>query len=321
MRTNSLLLALLAVAALFASPFFGVASISISNVLEPQSVDALVFWQIRMPRALLAFFAGGALALSGLLFQTLFRNPLMDTFTIGVSSGATLGAAVAIYFGLSSMFLGFSFMTLFGFFGAVLTIALLVAMGARMRSFSNQSLLLLGVALSHFYASILFVIYYTGGVLETHAIVRFTLGNLGISGFLELVPIVLFVLLLVATALFFAPEVRLLEVSEENAKLKGVDSAKVVTMLLVAVSLAVGAITSIAGPIGFIGLIIPHLLKKLFKKEATKLILPSFFGGAAFLLLCDIASRSLGTESEIPIGVVTGVLGGPFFIYLVMTRK
>jgi iron complex transport system permease protein len=321
MRNSSLILFVVAVLALCLSPFFGVASISFSNIFDAGGVDALIFWQIRAPRALLTFFTGGTLALSGLLFQTLFRNPLMTPFTLGVSSGATLGAAIAIHLGLGAAILGFSFVTLFGFLGAVLTVALLIAIGSRMHSFSNQSLLLLGVALSHFYAAILFVIYYTGSVLETHMIVRFTLGNLGISGFSEIIPVAVFSALLIFSALFFAPEIRLLSISEENARLKGVDSVKVVTILLVSISIAVGTVTSIAGPIGFVGLIIPHLLKKLFKKEASSLIPASFFGGAAFLLLCDITARSLGTQSEIPIGVITAALGGPFFIYLILSRR
>ncbi len=320
MRNYNLALLALAIVALVLSPFFGVASVRLSNVFDASSVDALIFWQIRAPRAALAFCAGGALALSGLLFQTLFRNPLMTPFTLGVSSGATLGAAVAIYLGLNAAVFGFSIITLFAFFGSVTTVALLVALATKMHSFSNQNLLLLGVALSHFYAAILFVIYYAGGVFETHAIVRFTLGNLGVSGFLELAPVVIFSVLLIGVALYFAPELRLLSTSEENARLKGVDATKVAAVILIAVSVAVGAVASVAGPIGFVGLIIPHLLKKLLKKESASLIITSFLGGGAFLLLCDITARSFGTDSEIPIGVVTAALGGPFFVYLILSR-
>lgn len=320
MRKYNALLAALALIVFFCSPFVGVASISPQNIFESGSVDALVFWEIRTPRAVLAFFVGAALALSGLLFQTLFRNPLMTPFTLGVSSGATLGAAIAIYLGLGASLLGFSAVTLFAFLAAVVTTLLLAAFAGRFRSFATMNLLLLGVALSHFYMAFLFVIYYVGSSLQIHSIVSFTLGNLSTTGFTELSPVVVFSLSLLFVSLFFAPELKLLAVSDENAKLKGVDTTKVTLALLLAVSAAVGAAVSVAGPIGFVGLIIPHLLKKLFRRPAGSLVLTTFIGGGIFLLLCDIVSRSMGTDSEVPIGVVTAFLGGPFFIYLILSR-
>ncbi len=319
MRKYNILLTLSALIVLAASPFVGIASISYENIFDTASADALIFWEIRAPRAVLAFFAGGTLALSGLLFQTLFRNPLMTPFTLGVSSGATLGAAIAIYIGFGVSFFGFSLITLFAFAASIATVALLLLFSNRSAS-SSQNLLLLGVALSHLYTAILLVIYYSGSILQAHSIIRFTLGNLGTTGFLELTPVALFAVSLLFAALYFTPELRLMGVCEENAKLKGVDTKKVTLLLLLFVSLAVGSVVSIAGPIGFVGLVVPHLLKKLFLRPSHTLVFGSFVGGGAFLLFCDILSRTSGFESEIPIGVVTAFLGAPFFIYLILSR-
>jgi len=318
-KTNSILV-VLALCALCTSPFIGVADVSYGKIFDPLSADALIFWELRLPRTVLAFFVGGALALSGLLFQTLFRNPLMSPFTLGVSSGATLGAAIAIYFGFSASILGFSAVTLFAFVGAVCTVALLAAFFTRAHLGGN-SLLLFGVAMSHFYAALLLVIYYAGGLMQTHSIVRFTLGNLAVTGFYELIPILLFSCMLLLAAYYFKPELELLGVSEENAKLKGVDTTKTTAFILLFVSLCVAAAVSIAGPIGFVGLIVPHIIKRLFARPASSLVLASFLGGGLFLLVCDALSRIASTDSEIPIGVVTAFFGAPFFIYLILSRR
>jgi iron complex transport system permease protein len=319
MQKYNAAITLLAFIVFGASPFVGIASISYENIFDASSADALIFWEIRAPRTLLAFFTGGALALSGLLFQTLFRNPLMTPFTLGVSSGATLGAAIAIYIGLNASFFGFSLITLFAFAASIMTVVLLLAFSSKSAA-SGQNLLLLGVALSHLYTAVLLVVYYSGSALQAHSIIRFTLGNLGTTGFAELIPVALFAVLLLFAALYFAAELRLLGVCEENARLKGVDTKKVTLLLLLFVSLSVGSAVSIVGPIGFVGLVVPHLLKKLFLRPSYMLIFASFVGGGAFLLLCDILSRSVGFESEIPIGVVTAFLGAPFFIYLILSR-
>lgn len=319
MRKYNILLAFVAVTAAAVSPFVGVADISYSKIFEAGSADSLIFWELRLPRTLLAFFVGGALALSGMLFQTLFRNPLMSPFTLGVSSGATLGAAIAIYLGLSASILGFSAVTLFAFFTAIFTVILLSLFHTKAR-LQPGSLLLFGVAMSHFYAALLLVIYYAGGLMQTHSIVRFTLGNLSVTGFYELIPTAFFALLLLVVAFYFRPELGLLGVSQENAKLKGVDTDKTAFILLFAVSLSVAAAVSVTGPIGFVGLIVPHALKKLFRLPSSQMIAANFVGGGAFLLFCDTLSRITPSESEIPIGVVTAFLGAPFFIYLILKR-
>ena len=168
---------------LFASSLVGKIELNLANILTPSSMEYQIFTQIRLPRAILAFLSGGILALSGLLFQTLFRNPLTTPFTLGISSGATLGAAIAIIFGFTSSFLGFSFVTLFGFLGALSTVGLIHYFSKKLPSSSDQRLILVGIALSFLYSSILLILYYLSDFQENYLILRFTMGSLLTVGY------------------------------------------------------------------------------------------------------------------------------------------
>lgn len=305
---------------LFISLFFGAANITISNIFDFSSMDAKIFWELRIPRTFLAFFTGAALALAGILFQTVFRNPLTTPFTLGVSSGATLGVAISIKFGLVASIFGISSYFLFGFFGAAATIAVLFIFANKIKSFSKDSLLLLGIALSFFYTSAIYIIFYLSSFEQTHSIVRFTLGSLSIVGINELAPVVAASLLLLFMAIYFSYELKILSISSESAHLKGVNIKKINLIILFFVSLAVGVVVSVTGPIGFIGLVIPHIVRKIYKQSIEKLLTPVFFIGGGFLLLCDMLSRIITMPSEIPIGVITSLIGAPFFIYLILTR-
>jgi iron complex transport system permease protein len=147
------------------------------------------------------------------------------------------------------------------------------------------------------------------------------MGTLDVVGFKTVVPIVAVSIALLLLSFNYKREIKLLLTSYDNAFLKGVEVKKTNTVLLIWVSIAIGVAVSVTGPIGFVGLIVPHILKSIYKKSADKLLLPTFFYGGIFLVLCDLISRNLGTASDIPIGVVTSFLGGPFFIYLLVGRR
>ncbi len=297
------------------SPFFGQIDISVANIFEASKMDHQIFWDIRFPRTILAFCVGAVLALSGLVFQTVFRNPMGTPFTLGVASGATLFTAIGIV-------LGFSFyISFFAFLGSLLTIVVLFAIARRFDSVETSSLLLVGIALSFFYSASLMVLFFISDLQESYEIVRFTMGSLDVVGFDSIYLVIMasiFILLLVR---FYTKDIKLLLVSYEFAQLKGINVKKTNYILLFSVSVVVGICVSITGPIGFIGLIVPHILKIITKQSSEKLIVPIFFYGGVFLVLCDIIARNLGTTSDIPIGVVTSFLGAPFFIYLIMKRK
>ena len=302
------------------SPFTGTAQLDLATLFETGSLTQRIFFELRLPRILLAFVAGGTLALAGLLFQTLFRNALMTPFTLGVSGGAVLGAGIAIKLGLGMAF-GISAVSLFGFGGAFSTVILLIVLSRYLKKAEQESLLLLGIALSFFYTSALMVIFYLSSFTETATIMRFTMGSLSIVGYESVLFIGIFTGLLLATLWLRRFELQLLSISDEQASLKGVKTRELTYLFLLITSLAIGVLVSLTGPIGFIGLIIPHMLRKLYQRPVASLIIPVFVLGGLFLLACDTVARYFSTGSEIPIGVVTALIGGPFFIYLIISKQ
>lgn len=306
---------------LLLSAFVGKVDIHLSALSDLNSIDSTIFYQLRLPRVILAFLAGGILALSGLLFQTLFRNPLTTPFTLGISSGATLGAATAIIFGFAGSYLGFSSISLFAFLGALFTVGLIYYFSKQLSSTTDHRLILVGIALSFFFSSLLLILYYLSDFEESYLILRFTMGALDTVGYSDIVPLVFATVLILFVAYRYREELRLLSVSYEFAHLRGVAVDKMMLTMFVTISLAVGALVSITGPIGFIGLIIPHIIKLAFKKSADKLLLRSFVSGGVFLVLCDTLSRALPTVSEVPVGIITSLIGGLIFIVILMKKS
>jgi len=309
------LLYLLALTLIILAPFHGQIPIELYNLDNPTTVDYKLFWDIRLPRVLVAFFAGGILSLGGLIFQSLFKNPMSTPYTLGVATGSTLGVAFAIVFGFGSL------LSLFGFLGALFTVLILFTLTLKLKSYETNALLLVGIALAFFYNAALMILFYLSNESQSFEIIRFTMGSVDVVGLENIVPIVVASLGLLALSWFYKKELKLLLTSNDYAYLKGVEVKRVNTILLIAVSIAVGVCVSLTGPIGFVGLIIPHILKTIHKKSAEQLILPIFFYGGFFLVLSDLIARNLGTNSDIPIGIITAFLGGPFFIYLIMRRK
>jgi iron complex transport system permease protein len=297
------------------SPFYGQVDISYKNIFNSTTMDYQIFWDIRFPRVLLAFLVGAVLSLSGLIFQSVFRNPMSTPFTLGVASGATLFTAIGIVLGF------ISYISFFAFVGSLLTIVLLFIIALRFRQNDTSSLLLVGIALSFFYSACLMVLFFVSDLTESYEIVRFTMGSLDIVGF-ENIYFTLFSALLIFTVIsLYKDDLKLILVSYEFAQLKGCDVRKTNYILLFTVSVAVGICVSITGPIGFIGLIVPHILKTIYKQSSDKLITIIFFYGGVFLVFCDMIARNIGTNSDVPIGVVTSFLGAPFFIYLIIRKK
>ncbi len=302
------------------SPFIGTANLDLNTLLESSSLSQRIFLELRLPRILLAFVVGGTLALAGLLFQTLFRNALMTPFTLGVSGGAVLGAGIAIKLGLG-LILGISAVSLFGFIGALSTVILLIVLSHYLKRAEQESLLLLGIALSFFYSSALMIIFYLSSFTETATIMRFTMGSLSVVGYDSVISISIIAGILLSVLWMKRFELQILAISDEQASLKGIDTKKLTYVFLAISSLAIGVLVSLTGPIGFIGLIIPHMIRKLYQKSVSQLIIPVFILGGLFLLACDTVARYFSTGSEIPIGVVTALIGGPFFIYLIISKQ
>lgn len=302
------------------APFIGAANLHIKELLNFHSLSATIFFDIRLPRVLFAFFAGAILALSGLLFQTLFRNALMTPYTLGVSSGAVLGTGVAIKLNLGMFIFGISMLNLFGFLGAIGTLALILWLWQFLKSSATESLLLLGIALSLFYTAALMILFYFGSALDNDMLLHFTMGSLSIIGWQNPMIVAFSMLFLLGSLYLYRHELQLLSISNESAKLKGVDTKHITIFLLSVASFAIGTLVSVAGPIGFIGLITPHIVSKLYPQVLNKRLIKTALFGGFFLVFCDTLTRAIPTQSELPIGIITALIGGPFFIYLIITK-
>jgi iron complex transport system permease protein len=312
---------ILLILALIASPFIGAVQLSINDVFNQNQISSLIFFDLRLPRVLFAFFAGSILALSGLLFQTLFRNALMTPYTLGISSGAVLGAGIAIKLGLGTLFFGIAAVSIFGFMGAMLTVLLLVYLAQFLKSSQHESLLLLGIALSLFYTSALMIVFYLGDALQNDMLIRFTMGSLSIIGWSHPLALGIIASLLLLIIYVYRFELQLLSISDEQASLKGINTKRVTLLLLIASSFAIGTLVSISGPIGFVGLIVPHIVAKLYPTTIKNRIFQTALFGGFFLVLCDTLTRAINTQSELPIGIITALIGAPFFIYLIIKGK
>ncbi len=299
----------------------GKADLEWNTLADSGSMAYRILTEVRLPRVLLGFLAGGILALSGLLFQTLFRNPLTTPFTLGISGGATLGVSIAILAGWGSLGVaGVSLLTLFGFAGALGSLGLIYLISRHLGSGRDNRLILAGIALSYLYAALLMLFYYLSDFEESFMITRYTMGSLLTVGYLDLGIVASGALLLLWVAYYYRNALRYLSVSYAFAFLRGVEVARVMLLLFVLISLAVGILVSVTGPIGFIGLIIPHMVRLFLKRPVDGLLWPTFFFGGIFLVLCDTVARAVPSASSVPVGVVTSFIGGGLFIWILLKR-
>lgn len=301
------------------SPFFGEITLNLSDVFDFTNSSNMIFWDLRVSRVLLAFFVGGILSLGGLIFQIIFKNELITPYTLGIASGTTLFTAIEIvFFPLLNI-------SISSVFGSLITILILYFISKKINknsiSVSTNSILLIGIALSYFYGSALMLVFYMSNLQENYSIVRFTLGNLDTVGFLNSFIIMFVSFVFYAIIYFNKQKIKLLLICNDTAFLKGLNVNKTTLILLIVVSLSVGISISFVGPIGFIGLVIPHVIKLIYKQSADKLFFPVFFFGGIFLVFSDLIARNLNTDSTLPIGVVTAFIGAPFFVYLLIRRN
>ena len=301
------------------APFIGEISININEIFDSNTISNKVFWDLRLSRVLLAFFVGGILSLGGLVFQVIFKNELITPYTLGIASGTTLFTAISI------VFFPAIFMSISSAFGSLLTIVVLYYISKKINkgvvAVSTNSILLIGIALSYFYSSALMLVFYISNLEQNYSIVRFTLGSLDTVGFTSVITVFIVSIIMYFSIYKNKAKIKLLLLSNDTAFLKGLNVHKLNLFLLVIISLSVGISISFVGPIGFIGLVVPHVIKLIYKKSADKLIFPVFFYGGVFLVFSDLISRNLNTDSALPIGVVTAFIGAPFFVYLLIKRN
>lgn len=327
-RRRGLLLVGLAVAwlaVLVLAPLIGSQRIGLAEVLAGDPTASLIFWQIRLPRVLLALLAGGALAVAGVGFQTLFRNPLAEPYTLGVATGAALGAVVALRFADPSTFAGFSVVAVASFSGAVGATALVVGLAWRGHGGEGRvetgTLLLAGVAVSLSASAIILFLQYLSDATQTFRMVRWMMGGLSVVGYRDVLWVLPWVVAGSAVLLVLRWDLNQLLTGEELAAGRGVDVSRLRFLVLGVTSMMIGALVAVTGPIGFVGLMVPHLLRRGIGHDHLFLAPAAILGGGAFLALCDLAARTVMAPAQIPVGVLTALLGGPFFLWLLLARR
>ncbi len=317
------ILTLATLGTLLLAPLVGMSFIPPRALWMPhaEALNHGILLNIRIPRTCMAFMAGAALSLSGMAFQSIFRNPLATPFTLGVSSGAALGSAVYIRFGLSLSLLGISGLSLAAFAGALIAMTSVYGITRLKGGFSSATLLLAGVAISYFCSSLILVIQYLSGFTHSFKIIRWMMGSLDVTGYEPVRN--LFVLVVVGSVaiMLMIRELNLLMTGEELALSRGANVALVKKLLFTAVSLMIGGVVAFCGPIGFVGLMVPHICRLLIGPDHRYLAPATFLFGGLFLTLCDTLARTVIAPTEIPVGIITALLGGPFFIWLLLTRK
>lgn len=301
------------------APLIGSVPVNLKAAFAGQSPDAEILFQARLPRLLLALLAGGALAVSGVLFQALLRNPLASPYTLGVSSGASLGAVLAIVTGFRATF-ALPGVWLCAFAGAFLTLAVVIAAGRSAGRISTFTLLLAGVSVNAICVAAVLFLQYFSSLAQSFAIVRWLMGGVDAVSYQALAAIAALVGAVTAYAFSQARNWNLLSVGESWGASRGVPVQRVMLGGYLAASILTGAVTAITGPIGFVGLIVPHALRIVVGPDHRVLLPCAFLAGAAFLAACDTAARVMLSPADIPVGVVTALLGGPFFIVLLRRR-
>jgi len=303
------------------APFIGGTTLNFSELLLSDSVTHKIFWSMRVPRGIFAFLAGAGLAVAGVVFQAIFCNFLASPFTLGVASGAAFGSALFYNLGLSFAFLGIGGSSWFGMAGALVTIAPVYLMTRSARRISSTEILLAGVVLSLFFSSLIVFVQYISDFTGILRITRWLMGGFEVVGYEPVLALLPFVLIGAITTAYFAFELNLFSVGEELAISRGLDATKVKALLFLVISLMVGAVVSFCGPISSVGIMAPHIARMLVGFDHRKLVAAAFFGGGAFVVLCDTLARTIIAPFEIPVGVVTSLLEGPFFLWLLYKRR
>jgi len=323
MRTLTLIgTIVLTVAVLVVAPFVGMTTITLESALAGDGdPESRIFWSLRVPRVMLGFLAGAAMSLAGMVFQAMFRNPLATPFTLGVSSGAALGATLYIRLGVSFAILGVSGVTLAAFAGALLAIVAVYGLTRSRPGASTGTLLLAGVAVNFTFSSFILLVHYTSDMAHSFNILRWLMGRLDTVGPdepLSLLPLMVFGGL---AAVSLHRELNLMSVGEEIAVGRGVDVSRYRKVLFLAMSVMVGGVVAICGPIGFVGMMAPHICRLMVGPDHRWLGPMSLLFGGAFLVFCDTLSRVVAAPAELPVGVITALLGGPFFLWLLTSRR
>ena len=307
---------------IFFGVYIGSYGIGLKNlfdlILKLKQTDLVAYkiiWNLRIPRVLMALLVGMLLGSSGVLIQSLFKNPIADPYTIGISSSATFGAVIAYTLGLSDIYYG-----VFASFSSLAISLFILTIFGKKEQLDISTILIIGIAFSSFFRALISLFIYLNGE-DSYRIILWTMGYLGNASWNKV--LILLLPLSISLIYFYINRYRLdlILLSDEEAHSLGVDIRKFKRDLLLVSTIIIGFSVAFTGLIGFIGVIIPHIVRKLFGCSNVQILPFSMLYGGGFLLFCDIISRSYILAFELPIGVVTAFFGAPFFIYLALKNK
>ncbi len=282
---------------------------------------ANILWNIRMPRVVLAGLVGAALAIAGAAFQGLLKNPLADPYTLGVSSGASVGAVMTLFFGISLPFLGSFTLPVMSMAGALMTMFLVMGFAKLVdRSMKMETVILTGIIFSSFLGSLISLMIALTGE-ELRQIIGWLLGSVSMRGWPYVQMALPFIIIGSFVLWLNRRELNAMLFGEERAQHLGVDVKKRKLAILIGGSVLTGAAVAVSGTIGFVGLVVPHMTRLVWGSDHRHLLPLSFMNGAALLIVCDLAARTIISPTELPIGVITAFIGAPVFAFIFFRQR
>ncbi|MGG7057012.1 FecCD family ABC transporter permease [Clostridium nigeriense] len=292
------------------------------NLLEGiEAKEVSIIWSIRLPRVLLAFSVGGALAASGAVVQSILKNPLASPYTLGVSSGASLGVGLLVVSGVTIPFIGNFSMPIVGFLCSLATMIIVLLFASKVdKKLSNNTIILTGMVFSLFFNAALTTLtaLFTK---KMESVTLWQMGSFSMRGWSYLKAGIPFFLIGIIGIMLFVKEMDVLTFGEDQAKAIGVETEKVKRYLFLFVAILTGAAVAISGTIGFVDLIAPHLVRKVFGSKHSYVIPMSVVFGGCLMVITDLISRTIIVPSELPVGAVTAMIGAPFFAYLYFKKS
>ena len=319
--------AVFAAAVMVWAPTVGSTDISLSKAFDrsipwDQNVDAQIFFVARLPRVLSGAIVGASLASAGVVLQAMLRNPLATPFTLGVSAGAALGAMIAIAIGLDLGAMGVSSVPIASFAGSLVAIAIVYFLASsQKRGLSTNVLLLAGVTLNSFFSALILFVQYMADFTQSFRAVRWLMGDLDVGSYSPILAATPFIVAAFAVFAILPRTLNLLTMGENVAAARGVEVIRAQRWAFLSASLATGAAVSLGGPIGFIGIVVPHLVRLMVGSDHRIVLPAATLFGAAFTVLCDLTARTIMAPMELPVGIITALIGGPFFLWLLVKKS
>ena len=308
---------MLLLAAALAAAMLGCSMLGVVHFGWDEMLQSSIFWNLRAPRIVLSVLVGAALSVCGAAYQSVFRNPLTDPYVLGISSGASVGAAVAILLGLEAYMLGVGACALVTGLLTIVVIYRIASIGNRMHT---TTLLLTGVCITFLMSAIIsFIMVLRQDKMDS--IIFWTMGSFASASWTEVAIVAPVVAVGIGIVLYYARDLNLLLAGSETARSLGVEVERVKRVLLLSTTLMVAFCVATCGVIGFVGLVVPHCLRLVLGPDNRRIVPCAIFAGGLFMLLCDTLARTLLMPAELPVGSLTALAGAPLFIYLLYKNK